>query len=122
MKVEGITWHAVTLKGDAFDQTKKLVTDVLGLSPMFEMPGVSVFSTENGTLLELYTPEGVPPYGYNGNVAFGFRVDDIEAASQELADAGYELLGEITRVEEMNYAYRHFKGPDGTVYGLNQQK
>jgi predicted enzyme related to lactoylglutathione lyase len=122
MQVEGITWHAVTLKGDAFDETKKLVSDVLGLSPMFEQPGVSVFSTQNGTLLELYTPEGVPSYGYNGNVAFGFRVDDIEAASQELADAGYELLGEITRVEEMNYAYRHFKGPDGTVYGLNQQK
>ena len=122
MQVEGITWHAVTLKGDAFDETKKLVSDVLGLSPMFEQPGVSVFSTQNGTLLELYTPEGVPPYGYNDSVAFGFRVDDIEAASQELADAGYELLGEITRVEEMNYAYRHFKGPDGTVYGLNQQK
>ena len=122
MQVEGITWHAVTLKGDAFDGTKKLVQELLGLSPMFELPGVSVFSTENGTLLELYTPESVPPYGYNGNVAFGFRVDDIEAASQELADAGYELLGEINRVEEMNYAYRHFKGPDGIVYGLNQQK
>ena len=122
MQVEGITWHAVTLKGDAFEETKTLVSEVLGLSPMFEQPGVSVFSAQNGTLLELYTPEGVPPYGYNDSVAFGFRVDDIEAASQELADAGYELLGEITRVEEMNYAYRHFKGPDGTVYGLNQQK
>lgn len=122
MQVEGITWHAVTLKGDAFEETKTLVSEVLGLSPMFEQPGVSVFSTQNGTLLELYTLEGVPPYGYNDSVAFGFRVDDIEAASQELADAGYELLGEITRVEEMNYAYRHFKGPDGTVYGLNQQK
>ena len=64
MQVEGITWHAVTLKGDAFDETKKLVSDVLGLSPMFEQPGVSVFSTQNGTLLELYTPEGVPSYGY----------------------------------------------------------
>ncbi|HVM36314.1 MAG TPA: VOC family protein [Actinomycetota bacterium] len=115
MQVEGITWHAVTLKGDAFEETKTLVSEVLGLSPMFEQPGVSVFSTQNGTLLELYTPEGVPPHGYNDSVAFGFRVDDIEAASQELADAGYELLGEITRVEEMNYAYRHFKGPDGTV-------
>ena len=122
MQVEGITWHAVTLKGDAFDETKKLVSDVIGLTPMFEQPGVSVFSTHNGTLLELYTPQAVPSYGYNDSVAFGFRVDDIEAASQELANAGYELLGEITRVEEMRYAYRHFKGPDGTVYGLNEQK
>jgi len=25
-------------------------------------------------------------------------------------------------VEEMAYAYRHFRGPDGRVYGLNEQK
>jgi hypothetical protein len=120
VQVEGITWHAVTLKNNAFDETKKLVSDVLGLTPMFEQPGVSVFSMPNGTLLELYTPQAVPSYGYNDGAAFGFRVDDIEAASQELADAGYELLGEITRVEEMRYAYRHFKGPDGTVYAINE--
>jgi hypothetical protein len=25
-------------------------------------------------------------------------------------------------VPEMNYAYRHFKAPNGIVYGLNEQK
>ena len=30
-------------------------------------------------------------------------------------------IGEITRIEQMNYAYRHFKGPDGRVYGINEQ-
>lgn len=90
---------------------------------MMEMPGVSVFSMPNGTILELYTPETVPPFGYNeGGVAFGFRVDDIEAASRAVQAAGSELLGQITRVEEMGYAYRHFRGPDGRVYGLNEQK
>ena len=49
-------------------------------------------------------------------------MDDIEAASREIEAAGGELLGEITRVEEMRYAFRHFKGPDGRVYGLNEQK
>ena len=53
---------------------------------------------------------------------FGLRVDDIEAASNEIAAAGYELLGEINHVDEMNYAYRHFRGPDGRVWGLNQQR
>jgi hypothetical protein len=53
---------------------------------------------------------------------FGFRVEDIEAASEELAEAGCELLGEITRIEQMNYAYRDFKGPDGRVYGINERK
>jgi hypothetical protein len=36
--------------------------------------------------------------------------------------AGGELLSEIHRVPEMRYAYRHFRGPDGQVYGLNEQK
>jgi hypothetical protein len=53
---------------------------------------------------------------------FGFTVDDIEAASLDLAGAGCELLGDITRIEEMRYAFRHFKGPDGRVYGINEQK
>jgi hypothetical protein len=36
--------------------------------------------------------------------------------------AGAELLGEITRAEmgDQPYAFRHFRAPDGRVYGLNQ--
>ena len=36
--------------------------------------------------------------------------------------AGGELLGEITRFEQFGYAFRHFRGPDGRVYGLNEQR
>ncbi len=122
MQVDGITWHALTLEPAQFAATKKLVTDTFGLTPMMEMEGVSVFSMPNGTILELYLPQAVPPFGYNNAVAFGFRVDDIEAASREVAQAGCELLGQITRVQELGYAYRHFRGPDGRVYGLNEQK
>ena len=123
MRVEGITWHAITLEEAKFAAMKKLVTDTFGLPPMMDMPGVSVFAAPNGDLLELYTPATVPPYGYNeGGVAFGFRVDDIEAASRAVEAAGCELLGQINRVEDMGYAYRHFRGPDGRVYGMNEQK
>jgi predicted enzyme related to lactoylglutathione lyase len=111
MQVEGITWHALTLEADEFGATKKLLIEVFGLRPA------------NGTILDLYAPGAIPAYGFNdGGIVFGFRVDDIEAASDELAAAGCELLGEITRIEEMNYAYRDFKGPDGRVYGINEQK
>ena len=122
MQVEGITWHALTLEPAQFAAMKKLVSETFKLTPMMELEGVSVFSMPNGTILELYLPQAVPPYGYNNAVAFGFRVDDIEAASREVAQAGCELLGQITRVEELGYAYRHFRGPDGRVYGLNEQK
>ena len=122
MQVDGITWHALTLEPAQFEAMKKLVTETLKLTPMMEMEGISVFSMPNGTILELYLPQAVPPFGYNNAVAFGFRVDDIEAASREVAKAGCELLGQITRIEEMGYAYRHFRAPDGRVYGLNEQK
>ena len=122
MRLEGITWHALTLEPDAFAATKNLMTDTFGITPGMEMEGVVVFFLQNGSVLELYTPDATPDYGYNGSVAFGFRVDDIEAASAAVAAAGCQLLGEITRVPEMNYAYRHFTGPNGIVYGLNEQK
>ena len=64
----------------------------------------------------------MPDYGYNDSLAFGFRVDDIEAASAAVEAADGELLGQITRVEALGYAYRHFRGPDGRVYGLNEQR
>ena len=120
--VEGITWHAITLEGEKFDAYKKLVTEVFGLTPAMEMEGMSMFPMPNGTMLELYREGTPPPYGYNGSVAFGFRVDDIEAAVKELKEAGYTLLSEIARYPEYKYAYCHFKGPDDLVYGLNEQK
>jgi predicted enzyme related to lactoylglutathione lyase len=123
MQVEGITWHALTLEADEFGATKKLLIEVFGLRPAIDTDGWTMFPMSNGTILDLYAPGAIPAYGFNdGGIVFGFRVDDIEAASDELAAAGCELLGEITRIEEMNYAYRDFKGPDGRVYGINEQK
>ena len=123
MQVEGITWHALTLEAEEFGPTKKLLIEVFGLRPAIDTDGYTRFPMTNGTILELYAPEAIPAYGFNDcGIVFGFRVGDIEAASEELAEAGCELLGEITRNEEMNYAYRDFKGPDGRVYGINEHK
>ena len=123
MQLEGITWHALTLQAHEFGATKKLLIEVFGLRPAIEEDGYTRFPMTNGTVLELYAPEAIPAYGFNdGGIVFGFRVEDIEAASEELAAAGCELLGEITRIEQMNYAYRDFRGPDGRVYGINEQK
>jgi predicted enzyme related to lactoylglutathione lyase len=123
MQLEGITWHALTLQANEFGPTKKLLIDVFGLRPAIEEDDYTTFPMSNGTILELYAPEAIPAYGFNdGGIVFGFRVEDIEATSKELAEAGCELLGEITRNEEMNYAYRDFRGPDGRVYGINERK
>jgi predicted enzyme related to lactoylglutathione lyase len=123
MQLEGITWHALTLQANEFGPTKKLLIEVFGLRPAIEEDDYTTFPMSNGTILELYAPEAIPAYGFNdGGMVFGFRVEDIEAASEELAEAGCELLGEITRNEQMNYRYRDFRGPDGRVYGINERK
>jgi hypothetical protein len=122
VNVEGITWQAVVLEPEPFAATKALLTETFGLAPAMEGEGMVLFIMPNGTMLELNAPQAVPDYGFNdGGVVFGFRVDDVEAASAAVEAAGCELLGEITRLEEMAYAYRHFRGPDGRVYGLNEQ-
>jgi hypothetical protein len=64
----------------------------------------------------------IPTYGFNDGIVLGFRVHDIEAASAGLQVAGCELLCDIHRIPEMSYAYCHFRGPDGRVYGINEQK
>jgi hypothetical protein len=123
MKVNGITWHASVMEADRFESMRKLVTETMGLAPLMELPGVAVFMLPDGALLELYTKGTEPPFGYNDDgVAFGFRVDDIEAASTELEAAGAEILSDINRAEMDGkpYAYRHFRAPNGRVYGLNQ--
>jgi predicted enzyme related to lactoylglutathione lyase len=123
MQLEGITWHAITLKADQFRATKKLLIEVFALRPAIEEDGYTMFPMSNGTILELYSPQAIPAYGFNDcGIVFGFRVEDIEWASEELAEAGCELLGEITRIEQKNYAYRDFRGPDGRVYGINEHK
>jgi predicted enzyme related to lactoylglutathione lyase len=123
VNVEGITWHAIILDPEPFAATKALMTETFGLAPEVEDEGMVLFIMPNGTMLELNTPQAASAdYGINDGLVFGFRVDDLEAASAAVEEAGCELLGEITRVEEVAYAYRRFRGPDGRVYSLNEQK
>jgi hypothetical protein len=124
MNIGGITWHAVVLEAEPFAATHKLLTETMGLTPRLEMEGWSLFGMPNGSIIDLYSPEAAAatcPWGLNEGVVFGFRVDDLETASEELEAAGCELLGGVNFIEQLNYSWRHFRGPDGRVYGINQQ-
>ena len=124
MKIEGITWHAVVLEAEPFAATRAMLMETMGLSPRLEMQGWSLFEMPNGSIIDLFAPEtalGMCPWGLNDGVVFGFRVDDIHDASRDLEAAGCELLGDVNRIEQLNYSWRHFRGHDGRVYGINQQ-
>jgi hypothetical protein len=123
MQIEGITWHAVTLEPNQFTTMKKLCGEVFGLTPMVEEDGWTLFPMPNApsSTFMSRTRRAFRAYGLNDGIVFGFRVDDIEAASAELQAAGFEVLCDVHRIPEMNYAYCHFRGPDGRVYGINEQ-
>src|SRR5215211_2304061 len=91
----------IVLDPEPFAATKALMTETFGLAPAMEAEGMVLFTMPNGTMLELNEPQ---------------------AASADYEAAGCELRGEITRVDEVAYAYRRFRGPDGRVYSLNEQK
>jgi hypothetical protein len=80
---------------------------------MIEEDGWTLFPMQNGTMLELFEPDSemIPTYGLNDGIVFGFRVDDVEAAVEELQAAGYELLCDIRRIPEMNYAFLPLQRP-----------
>ena len=124
MQVEGITWHGVVLETDQYAAMKKLCRDVFGLTPMIEQDGWTLYPMQNGTILDLFEPDSelISSYRLNDGIVFGYRVNDIDAAAAELQAAGCELLCDVQRIPEMNYAYCHFRGPDGRVYGINEQK
>jgi predicted enzyme related to lactoylglutathione lyase len=119
---QGITWHAIVVPQDQFDAQKQFVISTYGVQPAMEMDGVSVFYFPNGDVFELFTPATVMPWALNDGVAFGFRVDDVEEAGKQLVAGGAELLGEINRYPEYQYAWQHFRGVDGRVYGINENK
>lgn len=121
MNVEGIVWHGATPQQDQVEATKTFFAETMGLKAVIDSPALTMFAMPNGTMLEIAAPAAVPAYGYNGKVAFGFRVDDVETASTELEAAGIEFVSEIMRPQP-GFSYRHFKGPDGAIYGINSVK
>ena len=123
MATYGITWHAVVVEPDTFAANRDFITRLHGVEPTLEMDGLVMFTFPDGTRLELRTPQMTPSYGLNPDgIAFGYRVDDVAETSEQLAAAGAELLGEITRMPQFDYARRHYRGPDGRIYGINETK
>jgi hypothetical protein len=124
MQIKGITWHGSFSSSTSSPRRRSCAARFLGLTPMVEEDGWTLFPMPNGTMLDLFEPDSqmTPTYDLNDGIVFGFRVDDIEAAAAGLKASGLELLCDIHRIAEMSYAYCHFRGPDGRVYGINEQK
>lgn len=67
----------------------------------------------DGTSLALVPRDWVSP---PSDTNLGFLVDDVEAATRELAGRGVEPDGELVVGGELRY--QHFRAPDGRVFEL----
>lgn len=118
MVVKAIRW--VGVRTNRYEEMRAFALDVLGLEARSESADFLETVAANGDKFEIFGPRGPQPavqFGTNPVVA-GFLVDDIRAASTELAAAaGVELLGELEVMDD-GYAWQHFRAPDGHVYEL----
>jgi hypothetical protein len=93
--------------------------DVVGLEPVVERHDFVVFRMPDGDQVEIFGPDGPNPVEQfaHGEVVAGLLVDDIEAATEELRQAGIELIGDRQN-SESGYSWQHFRAPDGKVFEL----
>jgi hypothetical protein len=110
MKVEGIVFAGVGSPDHA--AVARFLADALGVE--LEAGGDV---HPNGSSLALVPPDYVEP---PSDTVLGFLVDDVEAATTELAAKGIEPDGELNT--GYGFRYRHFRAPDGRRFELLDRK
>ncbi len=110
VKVEGLVFAGV---GSADHiGLAHFFADVLGVE--VETSGeVRLLSFPDGTSVALVPPNYVEP---PSDTLLGFLVDDVEAATAELAARGIEPDGDL--LSGYGFRYRHFRAPEGRRFEL----
>jgi hypothetical protein len=110
MKVEGLVFAGVGSAAHA--RVARFLADALGVE--LEANGdVQRLLFANGSSLALVPPDYVEP---PSDTILGFVVDDVQAATAELAAKGIEPDGELN--VGYGFRYRHFRAPDGRRFEL----
>ncbi len=117
MEVRAVSW--VGVKTQAPGAMVDFFENVMGLRMALDEPSFAVLTLPSGDKMEVFGPDGPdPPHQFAQNpIVIGFLVDDIDAASAKLRDAGTELLGPKHTTAD-GYAWQHFRGPDSLVFSL----
>jgi hypothetical protein len=110
MKVEGLIFAGVGSVEHA--AVAGFLGDALGVA--VEADGdVRRLVFANGSSVALVPPDYVEP---PSDTLLGFLVDDVEAATAELAHRGIDADGELR--SGYGFRYRHFRAPDGRRFEL----
>jgi len=114
MQVRGLVWLGTATA--EFDATTRFFREVLGLPSVVDEPGFVAFQLPDSSLVEVFAPDSPYAEHHEGRPVVGFLVDDVPAASAELAAAGIELVGGPEVSED--YTWQHFRAPDGNLYEI----
>ena len=112
-----LTWFARRVSSEALPSAVAMAS-ALNLRVLAQDERQVVLQTDRGDVLEFCGPAyETPAYLFADQEAvLGFRVDDLDEASDQLARRGFSPLAPTTRAGMIRY--RHFRGPDDLVYGL----
>jgi hypothetical protein len=110
MHVDGLIFAGVATADP--DAMARFLADALGAA-VEEAGDVRRLVFPNGSSLALVPPDYVEP---PSDTLLGFLVDDVDAATAELADKGIEPDGELE--SGYGFRYRHFRAPDGRRFEL----
>ncbi len=113
MKVRGIVWMGV--QTTRFDEMSALLRALMGAPPGVEEDGFNLWALPSGDLVELFADGRKPSFGAAPVV--GFLVDDIDASTRDVQQAGAEIVGGYGPNED-GYRSVHLRAPDGNVYEL----
>lgn len=110
MRVEGLVFAGVASADH--DGVARFLADALGVE--LEVSGdVRRLLFANGSSVALVPPDDVEP---PSDTLLGFLVEDVEAATAELAAKGIEPDDELRT--GYGFRYRHFRAPDGRRFEL----
>lgn len=117
MHVIKLAWVGTRTSHD--EATVAFFRDVLGLPLGLELPGFWMMKLPDGSKVEVFGPETDMNRHFSTGPVAGFLVDDVFAATEELRQAGTDILLD-PELDAWGNAWVHFRAPDGNVYEFTQ--
>ena len=118
---EGLRKVSINATSSGVSSYKTLVKDILHGQEMVIEPGLSIFTSPDGTIFEFYgIGAHYPDYLFaHSAIVNSYRVTDLQSALKQLEKQGATLLGEVVDMSASCY-YCHMRLEDGSVIGLFQ--
>jgi catechol 2,3-dioxygenase-like lactoylglutathione lyase family enzyme len=111
--------HKIAFVGTRTERAEDMADffeNVLGLRLEHSGDDMWAFRLPDGGIAEAFGPSTNDHFTTGPVVEF--LVDDVEAATEELREAGVEIVFGPARSKKAGLTWAHFRAPDGNLYGV----